>query len=96
MHTTTAQNLAHRNDPTWIKGGRSEYMRGDGVTIRKNRTTNAWDIYLPNGERPQSPNMFSETGFINMPAVGHSLTVAKYEAGKLTADAPVFVRMARR
>lgn len=95
MHTTTAQNLANHNDLTWIKVGRSEYLRGDGLTIRKNNTTNAWDIFLPNGERPQSPNMFSETGFINMPAVGYSLTVAKYGASKLTTEAPAFVAVSR-
>ncbi|MFS0735313.1 hypothetical protein ABC304_07760 [Microbacterium sp. 1P10UB] len=40
--------------------------------------------------------MFSETGFINMPAAGYSLTAAKYEAGKITADAPAFTKATRR
>lgn len=92
FNTTVAQNEAHRTDLTWIKVGRSEYMRGDGVTIRKNQQGNTWDIFLPTGERPQSPNMFSDTGYINMPAVGYSLTIAKYEASKITADAPAFTR----
>lgn len=96
MHTTTAQNIAHRNDLTWIKTGRSEYTRGDGVMIRK--STNAalgWLIYLPTGERPQMPNQFGANGFINSPAWGHSLSVAKYNAEDITVDSPVYVPVKR-
>lgn len=96
-NTTPAQNAAHRADLTWIKVGRSEYMRGDGVTIRKHpRIASWWEIFLPGGERPQMPNSFAETGFLSaIPAAAHSLTVAKWTAESITTDAPIYVPVKR-
>ncbi|GAA3009167.1 hypothetical protein [Microbacterium aurantiacum] len=96
MHTTTAQNLAHRNDLVWIKVGRSEYMRADGVTIRKHqRIAQFWEILLPTGERPQMPSMLTGEFFSAIPAAGHSLTEAKRVAECVGVDAPVYVPVKR-
>lgn len=96
MHTTTAQNAAHRADLTWIKVGRSEYMRGDGLTIRKHqRIAQFWEILLPSGERPQMPSLMSADFFSAIPAAGHSLTMAKEIAERITVDAPVYVAVKR-
>lgn len=96
-NTTPSQNAAHRADLTWVKVGRSECMRGDGVTIRKHpRIAAFWEIFLPSGERPQMPNTVTETGYLSgMPAAGHSLTWAKWAAESITADAPVYVPVKR-
>ncbi len=95
-NTAPAQNAAHHADLTWIKVGRSEYMRGDGLIIRKSANVAlGWEIFLPTGERPQHPNQFGKNGFVNTPAWGHTLTVAKYNAESITLDAPVYVRPQR-
>lgn len=91
MHTTTAQNLAHRNDLTWIKVGRSEYMRADGVTIRKHpRVQQFWEIRLPGGDRPQMPSMLTGEFYAAIPAAGYSLTEAKRVAEHITVDSPTY------
>ncbi|MBF4570890.1 hypothetical protein ITJ57_19150 [Plantibacter sp. VKM Ac-2880] len=89
-HTTVAQNKAHRADLTWAKVGRSEYLRSDGVTIRKStRTSSAWwEIFLPSGERAQLT--IDGTSYAS-PAAGPSLTIAKSWAEAITADTPAFV-----
>ena len=98
MHTTTAQNAAHRADLTWVKVGRSEYMRADGITIRKHaRIAQFWEILLPNGDRPAMPNMIHAGEFYSaLPAAGYSLTEAKRTAERVTVDSPLYVRPARR
>lgn len=90
-----AQNRAHRNDLVWIKVGRSEYMRSDGVTIRKHPTISAWwQVLLPSGEQPQAwiGDHYSDC----VPASGPSLTWAKLAAEHITVDAPIYVPKARR
>jgi hypothetical protein len=72
--TQPAQNLAHRTDLVWIKVGRSEYMRGDGVTIRKDHSTGRWALLLEDG----SPVMQ-----YGRPASAHSLTWAKLDAASI-------------
>lgn len=97
FNTTAAQNEAHRNDLTWVKVGRSEYMRGDGVTIRKNpRIQQFWEISLPNGAAAAMP-MMTEPGefFSALPAVGYSLTEAKRLAENVAAESPEYVRVTR-
>jgi hypothetical protein len=89
MHTTTAQNIAHRNDLTWNKTARSEYIRFDGLTIRKNET-GLWNVLLPTGENVAAAN----TGGYRptYPLSGHSLTYTKWmvEHYGISADsAPV-------
>lgn len=96
MHTTTTQNLAHRNDLTWIKVGRSEYMRADGVTIRKHPTVaQFWEIRLPSGERPQMPSMLTGEYYSAIPAAGYSLTEAKRVAERITTNSPIYIRITR-
>jgi len=97
FNTTAAQNEAHRNDLTWIKVGRSEYMRGDGVTIRKNPSIHQfWEIFLPNGKTAAMPVM-TEPGqyFSAIWAAAVSLTEAKYLAQGITAESPEYVRVTR-
>lgn len=90
MRGAISQNAAHRADLLWAKVGRSEYLRSDGVTIRKG--ARHWEIYLPNGARAAMPNSLEPSGFIvEFAAWGHSLTVAKYEAGMIDADSPAYV-----
>lgn len=90
------QNAAHRADLVWIKVGRSEYMRADGVTIRKNpRIAQFWEILLPTGERPQMPALTTDDFFSAIPAAGHSLTMAKELAELITPGAPVYVAVKR-
>ena len=96
MTTTVAQNKAHRDDLEWIKVGRSEYMRSDGVTIRKHQSISSyWMVLLPNGERPC---MVLSDGEVlrNFPATGHSLTAAKWHAQYITPDTPAYDRTVRR
>ncbi|TDL43847.1 hypothetical protein [Microbacterium oleivorans] len=97
FNTTAAQNQAHRNDLGWIKVGRSEYMRGDGVTIRKHeRIAQFWLILLPSGEQAAMPKMVAPGEFYSaLPAAGHSLTDAKYHAENVTADAPAYAPVKR-
>lgn len=67
--TQPQQNQAHRDDLTWVKVGRSEYMRSDGTTIRKMKDRQWWWAYGPDGEHLyRNPNF--KVG-------GHSLTWAK-------------------
>jgi hypothetical protein len=82
MNTTVAQNKAHREDLTWIKVGRSEYLRSDGVSITKvpHISTSIWEVRLPNGEIANAP------GSENCAARWQSLTVAKYYAQNITVD----------
>ena len=93
MHSTPEQNRAHHQDLVWVKIGRSEYMRGDGVTIRKNpRITAWWEVFLPSGERPQMPTLTKPGEFFSvLPACAHSLTEAKYLAKHVTTESPVYV-----
>lgn len=83
MHTTTAQNMAHRNDTVWINTGKSvthngerylsEYTNGfTGQTIRKGwrMTGRDWHIFDADG---------NETGR------AHSLTWAKLRAAQHAA-----------
>lgn len=96
-HPTVAKNRAHRADLNWVKVGRSEYMRGDGLVIRKNPRISAWwELFLPSGERPQMPRL-TEPGeyFSAIPAASHSLTDAKYIAEHVTVEAPVYVPRGR-
>lgn len=72
--TQPAQNLAHRTDLNWIKVGRSEYMRGDGVTIRKDNNTGRWMILLADG---------SPVIQYGRQVSAHSLTWAKLDADKI-------------
>lgn len=97
FNTTAAQNQAHRSDLGWIKVGRSEYMRGDGVTIRKHeRIASFWLILLPNGESAAMPSMITADEFyIQLPAAGHSLTEAKRLAEVITVDAPAYAPVKR-
>lgn len=96
-HPTVAHNRAHREDLTWVKVGRSEYMRGDGVTIRKHpRITAWWEIRLPSGEQPQMPNpMGTGEHYSAIPASAQSLYLAKDMAQHVTADSPVYVPRGR-
>lgn len=90
-HTTVAQNKAHRADLTWAKVGRSEYLRSDGVTIRKSTRTSFawWEVFLPSGERAQL--VINGTASPHTPAAGPSLTIAKDWAEAITADTPAFI-----
>ena len=88
-HTTVAQNRAHRADLVWVKVGRSEYLRSDGVTIRK-MPHGAWWVFLPSGERAAYPYEN-----VLLPATGHSLTWAKFEAERITTDSPAYVEVGR-
>ncbi|MDI9889955.1 hypothetical protein [Microbacterium sp. IEGM 1404] len=97
FNTTAAQNEAHRSDLTWIKVGRSEYMRADGVTIRKHpRIQQFWEINLPNGAAAAMPNMTEPGEFFSaLPAAGYSLTEAKRLAEQVTAESPAYVPVKR-
>jgi hypothetical protein len=89
-HTTVAQNKAHRADLTWAKVGRSEYLRSDGVTIRKStRTSFAWRDLPP--QRRTRPAGDQRHPSPHTPAAGPSLTIAKDWADAITADTPAFV-----
>ena len=70
--STARQNSTHRSDLTWCKVGPSEYMRPDGVTIRK--TGKRWAVVLPSG----APAL--RFGY---PLTAHSLTWAKLAAAEL-------------
>ena len=91
------QNRAHHADMVWIKIGRSEYMRGDGVTIRKNQKLSFawWEVFTPSGEIAQMPDY--EGGYYgpHHPASGPSLTIAKLAAEHISADAPAYQAVAR-
>lgn len=78
-NTTTAQNAAHRTDLTWVKVGTSEYMRGDGVTIKRNCMTARWEIFTVDGNRA----MDATHG--KFPLSEHSLTWAKITAEQVAA-----------
>lgn len=71
--STSYQNRAHRNDLTWAKVGPSEYMRPDGMTIRK--TGKRWAVILPSG----APAL--RFGY---PLTAHSLTWAKLGAAEIS------------
>lgn len=71
--STAAQNKAHRDDLTWIKVGKSEYMRSDGITIRKDNRTGRWFAFNEDG----SKLMDARHNFFHVS--GHSLTWAKIE-----------------
>lgn len=87
MHSTPEQNRAHHRDLIWVKVGPSEYLRADGVTIRKQ--PRGWDIALPSGKVAAMPN-FIEPGRVYeiLPARAHSLTEAKRVAEAVTAGSP--------
>ena len=89
-HPTVAANRAHREDLVWVKIGRSEYMRADGVTIRKVPGMSAawWQVLLPSGERAQLPIDGRFSPFT--PAAAPSLTYAKMLAENVTADSPAY------
>lgn len=91
-HTTTAQNRAHREDLIWAKDGRSQYLRADGVMIKKLVGVSGWwQVILPTGERPQMP-MSDGDWLAGIPAAGHSLSWCKYLAEKVTPESPVYTR----
>lgn len=89
MHSTPEQNRAHHQDLIWKKVGSSEYMRGDGVTIRKDTRTRGWVIILPSGKVAAMPR-YLEPGrvFEILRACAHSLTEAKRMAELVAADSP--------
>jgi len=70
--TQPAQNLAHKTDLLWIKVGASEYMRGDGVTIRKVQS-GRWAVLLTDGTTAMQ---------YGRELTAHSLTWAKLDAAK--------------
>lgn len=78
-HTTVAQNAAHRADLTWIKIGKSEYMRSDGVTIKRNCMTARWEIFAADGNRAM------DATYGKFPLSEHSLTWAKITAEEVAA-----------
>lgn len=82
------QNKAHREDLTWIKVGRSEYMRSDGLIVRKNARIVWWEICNEAGE-PLQGEIYGEPS-PHMPAGGPSLTIAKFLAEKITANWPIY------
>ena len=81
MHSTVAQNKAHRTDITWIKSAGKSFTAGGeryiseyvnpftGQAIRKDwrMTGQDWVIFAADG---------------SIMGRAHSLTQAKYEAGK--------------
>lgn len=80
MHTTTAQNIAHRTDLTWIKSkGKqfkvngenytSEYTTFDGQAIRKGWRMTGHDWFIFNAAN-------------EIVGRSHSLTWAKLEAAQ--------------
>jgi hypothetical protein len=89
MHSTPEQNRAHHRDLIWMKVGASEYMRGDGVIIRKDTRTRGWVIILPGGRVAAMPRHL-EPGrvFEILRACAHSLTEAKRMAELVTAESP--------
>lgn len=95
MHSTPEQNRAHHQDLIWMKVGPSEYMRGDGVTIRKDTRTRGWVIILPCGKVAAMPH-YLEPGRVYeiLRACAHSLTEAKRMAELITADSPAVMTVA--
>lgn len=92
-HPTVAHNRDHRDDLIWVKVGRSEYMRSDGVTIRKHPHIAAWwEVLLPTGEQPQMPQL-TRPGeyFTAIPASAHALWYAKEIAELVSPTSPVYV-----
>ena len=81
-HTTVSQNAAHRADLVWIKVS-AEYIRSDGVTIRKNHNTGRWVVYLANGEA--APMMVAGKTYPAYQMSAHNLTWAKLEAEQVNA-----------
>lgn len=86
------QNRAHHEDLTWAKIGRSEYLRSDGVSIRRHeRVASWWQVFLPTGEQPQAwiemEGRYSEAMACSAP----SLTTAKIMAAHVTVDSPAYV-----
>lgn len=79
---------AHRADLFWVKAGPAEYMRADGVTIRKTAGGTAWAIFLPSGLPAQEPSHTMEGVFNPWPAVAPSLQWAKLYAEQISADSP--------
>lgn len=77
-NTTVAQNKAHREDLEWIKVGKSEHMRSDGITIKRNSNTGRWELFAADGTRLER---------WGMPASAHSLTWAKHEVAAIDAEA---------
>lgn len=71
-NSTAAQNAAHRADLTWIKVGKSEYMRSDAVSIRKDNMSGQWGVYTATGA------IATISGVV--PIVAPSLTLAKAAA----------------
>lgn len=93
MNTTSTwqKNATHRADLARVKIGRSEYMRADGVTIRKHDSIRAWwTVNLPNGERAQM--VIGGEPQPHMPAAASSLTFAKFAAEDITPATPAYVR----
>ncbi|TFD58051.1 hypothetical protein E3T43_07335 [Cryobacterium sp. Hh7] len=89
-HTIVAQNCAHREDLTWANDGRSQYIRADGVMIKKVVGVSGWwQVLLPNGDSPQTP---TESGawLTSISASGNSLSWCKYLAAMITPESPVF------
>lgn len=70
METITDQNQAHRDSLVWHKVSKSEYMRTDGVTLRKNSQNARWYAFNEDGSKMMDSFCFQQVS-------GHSLTWAK-------------------
>lgn len=79
----------HRKDTVWAKVGRSEYIRSDGVTIRKDAAKDWWYLYLPNGEHASTVH-YDGTYDLNWKFGAPSLTWAKTSADLVTAETPAY------
>lgn len=66
------QNKSHRLDLMWAKVGKGEYMRSDGVTLRKH-DNGRWYAFQADGSKlmDKTHNFFHVSG--------HTLTWAKLE-----------------
>ena len=95
--SVSSQNRAHRADLTWIKVGRSEYMRGDGVTIIKRADLSYpwWEVRNSSGQVIQMRMLHNMEFSDVMPCAGISLTEAKMFAQYVTDDAPVYKAVTR-
>lgn len=73
--SVASQNEAHRLDLTWAKVSKGEYMRADGITLRKS-TDGRWYAYKEDGSKlaDKKHNFFHVNG--------HSLTWAKLAVEK--------------
>jgi hypothetical protein len=81
MHTTTAQNLAHRNDLAWIKSkGKSFHVNGE-LYISEYRNAETGQS-IRKGWRMTGCDWFIFNAADEVIGRAYSLTYAKYEAAK--------------